>query len=440
MPSKRVNKHIDGYQRLNNYIGTQLFFLVAVPIEQILQDLAVIMIIASAMTLLFYKLKQPIVIGFIIAGVIIGPHTPPFSLIHNDEVLNLFAELGVILLLFTVGMEFPIQKLRKIGRKAIIIATTEAFGTLTVGFFVAQALGLGFYDSLFIALAISVTSTVIVMRVLGELNMMREESATLILGTAIIEDILIISLLAIFQSMGTSGNISVDEIALSIGVTVGFIAVVLVLGSKIVPKLMDAIARTNQHDVLIVAAVGVAFGLAFASSELGISVAAGAFFAGVLVAESRSHSVTSILANPVKDIFAALFFVSVGALMDFKLMPQFIVPALILIGVSIGAKFLTVYASSRLQGISNITSARTAVGLSSSGGEIALVVAKGGIDVGAANPIVLPMVGTMTIITTFISPYVIKYGWRFTERFRKGQNNKQQNSPNPDKSPSEKHR
>jgi CPA2 family monovalent cation:H+ antiporter-2 len=116
------------------------------------------------------------------------------------------------------------------------------------------------------------------------------------------------------------------------------------------------------------------------------------------------------LATPVKDIFAALFFVSVGALMDFKLIPQFIFPALVLIGVSIGAKFLTVYASSRLQGISNIASTRTAVGLSSSGGEIALVVAKGGIDVGAANPIILPMVGTMTIITTFISPYVIKYG------------------------------
>jgi CPA2 family monovalent cation:H+ antiporter-2 len=266
--------------------------------------------------------------------------------------------------------------------------------------------------------------------------MMREESATLILGTAIIEDILIISLLAIFQSMGTSGNISVNEIALSIGVTIGFIAVVLALGSKIVPKLMDVIARTNQHDVLIVAAVGVAFGLAFVSFELGISVAAGAFFAGVLVAESKSHSVTSILATPVKDIFAALFFVSVGALMDFKLIPQFIVPALILIGVSIGAKFLTVYASSRLQGISNITSTRTAVGLSSSGGEIALVVAKGGIDVGAANPIILPMVGTMTIITTFISPYVIKYGWKFTERFRKGQNNKQQDLSHPDKNPS----
>lgn len=399
-----------------------------VPIEQILQDFAVIMIIASVMTLIFYRLKQPIVIGFIVAGIIIGPHTPPFSLIHNSDVLNLFAEMGVILLLFTVGMEFPIQKLRNIGRKAIIIATSEAFGTLAIGFLTAQALGLGFYNSLFVALAISVTSTVIVMRVLGELNMMKEESATLILGTAIIEDIIIISLLAIFQSSGVSGDISINEIIISIATTIGFIAGVLIVGSKIIPKLIDVVARTNQHDVLIVAAVGVAFGFAFISFQLGISVAAGAFFAGVLIAESRSHAVTSVLATPVKDIFAALFFVSVGALMDFKLIPMFIVPALILIGVSIGAKFLTVYLSSRLQKVSNITSARTAVGLSSSGGEIALVVAKGGVDVGAASAFILPMIGTMTIITTFISPYVIKYGWKFTERLRKDQKNTDKNS------------
>jgi len=150
---------------------------VEAPIGLILQDFAVIMIVASVMTLIFYKLKQPVVIGFIVAGIIIGPYSPPFSLIHNLDVLNLFAELGVILLLFTVGMEFPIQKLRDVGRKAIIIASSEAFGTLIIGFIVALSLGLGFYDSLFIALAISVTSTVIIMRVLGELNMMKEYMA-----------------------------------------------------------------------------------------------------------------------------------------------------------------------------------------------------------------------------------------------------------------------
>jgi monovalent cation:H+ antiporter-2, CPA2 family len=240
----------------------------------------------------------------------------------------------------------------------------------------------------------------------------------LILGTAKIEDIIVISLLATIQSSGASGNISLNEIMISVGTTLAFIVGVLAIGLKTVPRLIDVVARTNHHDVLIVVAVGVAFALAFVSSHLGISVAAGAFFAGVLVAESKSHSVTSVLATPVKDIFAAMFFVSVGALMDFKLMPLFIVPALVLIAVSISAKFVTVFLSSRAQRIDNITSVRTAIGLSSSGGELALVVAKGGGDTGATSSIVLPMVGTMTIITTFISPYVIKYGWKVAQRLK----------------------
>ena len=166
-----------------------------------------------------------------------------------------------------------------------------------------------------------------------------------------IEDIIVISLLATIQSSGTSGNISINEIMISVGTTLAFIVGVLVIGLKTVPRLIDVIARTNHHDVLIVVAVGVAFALAFVSSHLGISVAAGAFFAGVLVAESKSHSVTSVLATPVKDIFAAMFFVSVGALMDFKLIPLFIAPAPVLIAVSIGAKFVTVFLSARAQRI-----------------------------------------------------------------------------------------
>ena len=241
---------------------------------------------------------------------------------------------------------------------------------MIAGFFASQALGLSFFDSLFLSLSVSVTSTVIVMRVLEELKMMKDEAATLILGTAIIEDILVISLLAIFQSVGSTGNVSFWEITLSIGMTLAFIGGVLLLGSKTIPKLIDIVAKTNQHDVLIVACVGLAFGMAFLAFELGISVAAGAFFAGVLIAESKSHAIASVLSTPVKDIFAALFFVSVGALMDFKLIPLFIIPAIVLIIVSIVAKFATVFVSARLQKIDKIISLRAAIGLSSSGGEL----------------------------------------------------------------------
>jgi monovalent cation:H+ antiporter-2, CPA2 family len=387
-----------------------------VEIGPVLQDFTIIMIVASIMAMVSYKLKQPMVIGYIIAGMIIGPFTPPFSLIRNFDILNLFAEIGVILLLFVVGLEFPIAKLRKIGKRALVIAMSEALGTFTIGYLVCQALNYSLSDSLFLALAISVTSTVIVMRILEELGMIKEEASIIILGVAVIEDIIIISMLAILQSISSSGQLTGLELIISIGTVLAFIGGALFIGSKTVPKFVNLIGRTNQHDVLIVAIIGVAFGLSFIAFEIGISVATGAFFAGVLIAESKVHSVTRVLTTPIKDVFGAVFFVSVGALMDITQLPLFIVPAIILILVSIGAKFFTVYFAARSQGYKIQNALRAAFGLSSSGGELALVVAKGGTDVGTTSSFVLPMVGAMTIITTFITPYLIKMGWKLADR------------------------
>lgn len=386
-----------------------------IEIGPILQDFTIIMLAASIMAMVSYKLKQPMVIGYIIAGMIIGPFTPPFSLISNFDVLNLFAEIGVILLLFVVGMEFPIEKLRKIGKKALVIAFSEGLGTFAIGFLVCQAVNYSLADSLFLALAISVTSTVIVMRILDELGMIKDETSIIILGVAVIEDIIIISMLAILQSVSSTGGLYGIDLVISIGTVLAFIGGALFIGSKTVPKFVNLIGKTNQHDVLVVAILGVAFGLSFLAFEIGISVATGAFFAGVLIAESKVHSVTRVLTSPLKDMFGAIFFVSIGALMDITKIPALILPALMLIVVSIGAKFLTVYLSSRSQGYDTQTSLKTAFGLSSSGGELALVVAKGGADVGVTSSFVLPMVGTMTIITTFITPYLIKIGWKLVD-------------------------
>lgn len=390
-------------------------YAMVIEIGPILQDFTIIMIAASIMAMVSYKLKQPMVIGYIIAGMIIGPFTPPFSLISNFDVLNLFAEIGVILLLFVVGMEFPIEKLRKIGKRALVIAFSEGLGTFTIGFLVCQAVNYSLADSLFLALAISVTSTVIVMRILDELGMIKDETSIIILGVAVIEDIIIISMLAILQSVSSTGGVYSIDLVISIGTVLAFIGGALFVGSKTVPKFVNLIGKTNQHDVLVVAIVGVAFGLSFLAFEIGISVATGAFFAGVLIAESKVHSVTRVLTSPLKDMFGAIFFVSIGALMDITKIPALILPALMLIVVSIGAKFLTVYLSSRSQGYDTQTSLKTAFGLSSSGGELALVVAKGGVDVGTTSSFVLPMIGTITIITTFITPYLIKMGWKLVD-------------------------
>jgi monovalent cation:H+ antiporter-2, CPA2 family len=384
----------------------------------VIQDFAIVMVIASVMALIFYKIKQPMVIGYIAAGMLIGPYTPPFSLITHPEVVNLLAEIGIVLLLFVVGLEYPIAKLKSVGKKALIIATTEAFGTLALGYVVGQAMGLAFFDSLFLALSISVTSTVIVMRVLEELGMIKDKAAVLLLGVAVIEDIIIVSILAVLQSVAATGSLSIQEVGISVGLVLAFIGGALFLGSKTVPKFVDMVSKTNHHDLIIVAVLGVAFGLSFLANQIGVSVAAGAFFAGVLVAESKSHAIARVLSMPLRDMFAALFFVSVGALMDISLLPLFIVPALILIATSFAGKFVTVYLSAKMMGTDRKTSMKSGFALSASGGELALVTAKGGADVGATSAFILPMVGTMTIITTFLSPYVIKFGWKFANSLR----------------------
>ncbi|HLN35328.1 MAG TPA: cation:proton antiporter [Nitrososphaeraceae archaeon] len=392
--------------------------VVGIEVGQFIQDFSVIMIIASVMAFISFKFKQPLVIGYILAGIIIGPHTPPFSLILNPDILNLFAEMGIILLLFVVGMEFPIDKLRKIGKKALTIATSEAFGTFAVGFSVSFfLLNFSLFDSAFVALAISVTSTIIIMKVLEELDIIKEEASYIVLGVAVMEDILIISMLAVLQSVSSSsGDLSIVDILISISITIAFIFGVLFLGSKTIPKFINYIGKFNQHEVLILVVLGVAFGLSFISYQIGISVATGAFFAGVLIAESKVHAVTRILATPIRDMFGAIFFVSVGALMDMSLLVVFIIPASILVIVSISAKFLTVFLSSKSQRFSSATSMKAAFGLSSSGGELALVVAKGGADTGLTSAFLLPMIGAMTIITTFISPYMIKLGWKLPDK------------------------
>jgi CPA2 family monovalent cation:H+ antiporter-2 len=388
---------------------------------QVVQDFAIIMVVASVMALVSYRLKQPMVIGYIVAGMIIGPYTPPFSFILHPEVLNLLSEIGIVLLLFVVGLEYPIAKLRSVGRKALVIAFSEAFGTFVLGFAVGQIIGMTLFDSLFIALAISVTSTVVLSRVLQEFGIAKTDVSTLLLGVTVIEDIIIVSTLAVLQSVASSGTLAIEEIAISTGLVLAFIAGALFIGSKTIPKFVDFVSKTNQVDVLVVAILGVAFGLSFIGNQLGISVAAGAFFAGVLVAESRSQATARVLTSPLKDMFAALFFVSVGALMDVSQLPLFIIPALIFVATSFAAKFITVYLSSKSQGLSKKATIQTAFGSSASGGELSLVVAKGGADVGATSAFVLPMVGTMTIITSFLSPYLVKFGWKIGDRFKEGE-------------------
>jgi CPA2 family monovalent cation:H+ antiporter-2 len=378
----------------------------------LVQDFAVIMIVAAIMLIITHRLKQPMVIGYILAGMIIGPYTPPFSLIQNVNSLNTFAELGIIMLLFVIGTEFPIAKLRSVGRISVIVALPESIGTLVIVFFVAQALGFSFFDSLFLALAMSITSTVVTVRVLEELGMIKDKSTVLVLGICIVEDIMAITTLGIFQSLATNaGQVSILQVSISIGIVSAFIGGILLLGSRYVPKIIDKIGKTEDYALILIVILGLAFGLSFAAKELGLSVATGAFLAGVLVAESKSANVARVITTPLRDMFAAIFFISIGALIDLSHIPMLIVPAMLLILTSFASKFLIICAIlAGAKGYDGITALRTGLGMASARGELSLVVAKAGQDVGAISSSVFPILGIVTIVTAFMTSYVIKFG------------------------------
>jgi CPA2 family monovalent cation:H+ antiporter-2 len=397
--------------------------------DLIVQDFAVIMIIAAVMLIITHKLRQPMVIGYIVAGMIIGPYTPPFSLISSIQTVNVLSELGIIMLLFVIGTEFPIAKLKSVSKISIIVALPESMGTLLIVFFISQTLGFSFFDSMFLALAMSITSTVVTIRILEELDIIRDRSSTIILGVLIIEDIIAISALAVLQSVAvtTTGNstnvdgfiggggqgreIPILKIAISLAIVGAFMGSILVLGSRFIPTILDRVGKTNDYELLLIVILGLAFGLSFAAKLLGLSVVIGAFLAGVLVAESKSAAVVRVLTIPLRDVFSAIFFISIGALMNISLIPSFIIPAMILILTSFASKFLIITGILIIKSrIDSTTALRTGLGLSASKGEMSLIIAKGGQDVGAITSSVLPILGVVTIVTTFIAPYIVKFG------------------------------
>ncbi|HET9774626.1 MAG TPA: cation:proton antiporter, partial [Nitrososphaeraceae archaeon] len=255
-------------------------------------------------------------------------------------------------------------------------------------------------------------STVVTIKILEEMGKIKERSSILILGVLIVEDIIAVTTLAILQSIAAAsgtGDISIISISISIAIAIVFIGTILILGSRFLPNLIDKIGKTNDYALLLIVIMGLAFGLSFIANILGLSVVIGAFLAGVLVAESKSATVAKVITIPLRDIFSALFFISIGALVNISVIPMFIIPAMILILTAFASKLLLVLAVLAKSKFDNIDRLKAGLGLASAKGEMSLVIAKGGQDVGAITSSVLPILSVVTIITAFASPYIIRF-------------------------------
>ena len=401
-------------------------------------DMAFIMIMGAVVTMAFFRMRQPIVIGYLVAGMLLGPISPlwtwifPEGTIWSDSTgtgiladisaMHLFADIGVILLLFVIGIEFPYAKIRRIGSVAVGVGSIGLFGTMGVIFYVSGALGLGFMDALFIAAALSISSTAVIVKIMEEMGSIRRGSSIMVLGILIVEDIIAVILISMLQSVALAGTISINGLIVVIAVGTGLIVGTFTIGTKVIPPLIDRVAATEHREILLLCVLGLCFGYALLANMVGLSVAIGAFLAGVLVAESRSAELSKILSSPIKDMFVAVFFISTGALMDISQMGDFIWVAAALIGVTIFMKFGGNMVGNIVFRQKRLKSLRVASALAAPRGEFSIVIVKSGVDLGVVSVFVFPLIGVISIATTFIAPFMMKIGDRLapTEEVENG--------------------
>ena len=341
------------------------------------------------------------------------------GILSDISALSLFADIGIILLLFVIGIEFPFAKIRSIGRVAMGAGTLGLFVTLGVVFLAASALGLNFMDSLFIAAALSISSTAIIVKILQDAGKIKKESSILVLGILIVEDVIAVILIASLESIALAGTVSIESVVLVAVVAAGLIIGTFTIGRRVIPPLIDKVASAENREILLLSVLGVCFGYALLANVVGLSVAIGAFLAGVLVAESKSSEVSKILSSPIKDMFVAIFFVSVGALMDITQLDSYIFIAIALIAVTIAMKFGGNLLGNTIFRLEKGKSLRSAFALSAPRGEFSIIIIKVGVDMGVVSAFLFPLIGLITIITAFISPFLIRVGDKIIPKLAK---------------------
>ncbi len=409
------------------------------PHDAFVTDLAIIMILAGVVTLAFFKIRQPLIIGYLFAGMLIGPLSPlwtSFFAVDSEQVsgaigilsdisaLNIFAEIGVILLLFVIGIEFPFAKIRSIGKIAVGVGSIGLFLTLGITFYVTTLFGLNTTDALFLSAALSISSTAIIVKVLEETGKIKKESSILVLGILIVEDIIAVILIASLKSYALVGDISIETVIITLVIAAGLFAATFTAGRKIIPKLIDRVASAENREILLLAILGVCFGYSLLAEILGLSVAIGAFLAGVLVAESKSAEVSKILSSPIKDMFVAIFFVSVGALMDIGQLDDYIFLAIVLIALVIGLKLGGNLLGNFIFRQPRRKSLRSGFALAAPRGEFSIIIIKIGVDTGVVSAFLFPLIGIITIITAFISPFLVKAGDKIIPKLDEDKNGK----------------
>lgn len=378
---------------------------------QLIQDLALILVSAGVATVICQRLKQPVVLGYILVGILIGPHSPPFNFVSNEEEIRGLAELGVILLMFSVGLHFSFRKLREVGWAAVVAALMEIAGMFSLGHWLGQAFGWSTMDAIFLGAILSISSTTIIAKTLESLGLLRPGFAKLVFGILIVEDVLAIAMMGVLTNLGTTGEVDLASVGQILIKLIAFFVSVAVVGFLFVPSLIRLASKTKLDEVLLVTVLGLIFGLALLAEKLGFSVALGAFLVGAVLAEVREVHRIERLVAPVRDLFAAIFFTSSGILINFNLSPQGLLEVAIISLLVIVGKIIFSGLGALLGGCDLRTAIRAAMSLAQIG-EFSFIIAGLGMSLGATGERLYSLAVLVSAVTTLTTPYLVaKSGW-----------------------------
>ncbi len=373
--------------------------------HEFLVNLALVLCVAAATTVIFQKLRQPVILGYLLAGAIVSPHTP-FPLFADEDTIHALSELGVILLMFALGLHFSFAKLFRIGPTAGLVAIIQSSLMVWLGYLVAQMFGWTALESFYTGALIAISSTTIIVKAFEEQNI-RGTLAEIVFGVLIVEDLIAIFLLAVLTTLSAGTSLTLGSLAATSGALLAFLAFMIGGGMLLVPRLMRAIVRLERPETTIVASVGLCFAFALLAQSMGYSVALGAFLGGALVAESGEGEHVEHLIQPIRDMFAAVFFVAVGMLINPVVIAQYWLAIVVFTAVVVAGKLAGVGIGVFLTGQGIRTSIKAGMSLAQIG-EFSFIIAGLGLTLGATREFLYPIAVAVSAATTLLTPWLIR--------------------------------
>lgn len=380
----------------------------------LIADLALILMSASIITLLFKWLKQPLVLGYIVAGLLAGPYVRIFPTVGDMENINTWAEIGVVFLLFALGLEFSFKKLMNVGSAAFITATTEVISMLLIGFMVGHLLGWSTMNSVFLGGMLSMSSTTIIIKAFDDLGLRSQRFTGIVFGTLVVEDLIAILMMVILSTMAVSKEFVGEELLMSVLKVAFFLILWFLVGIFILPFFLKKAKRLMNNETLLIVSLGLCLAMVVLATRTGFSAALGAFIMGSILAETVEAEHIEHIIQPVKDLFGAIFFVSVGMLVNPSVLLQYAWPVVIITLVTLVGKSIFSSLGVLLSGEPLKVSVKSGFSLAQIG-EFAFIIAGLGASLKVLDPFVPPIIVAVSVITTFTTPYFIRLANPFTE-------------------------